>query len=460
MSKDNPFHSLSAWHFRNDDRVIQAKKLILDALKDHQLNLTAVRPPKTELMQSYQETLASFNQIRGGKLYYPYLGSGFGNGALVELLDGSVKYDMISGIGPHYWGHSHPEIMGALFDSILNDTVMQGHLQQNVEAYHYTKLLCDASGMDHCFLSSSGAMANENALKIIFQKKYPAQRLLAFAKCFMGRTTTLSQITDKPSFRENLPQTLSVDYIPFYNPLYPQQSLEHTLKALEKHIQRYPDQHAAMCLELIQGESGFHAGTQEYFQTLMAELKKNGIAILVDEVQTFGRTPELFAYQYYQLQEYVDVVTIGKLSQVCATLFQNDYQPRPGLLSQTFTGSTGAIYAGYYIVRQLLERNYFGPNGKIEHIHQAFTKHFQKLEERYPDRIQGPYGIGTMVAFTPFDGNSEMVSKFVQELFQAGVISFIAGSSPTRVRFLVPVGAITDNDIDQVMQIVEKVLNS
>lgn len=458
MLENNPLQSLSAWQFQNDERIIQAKKLIQEALKEHQKKIQGIRPPIHALVQNYHDVIESFNHIRGGKLYFPYLGSGFGKGPFVELLDGSIKYDMINGIGPHYWGHSHPGLINVLLDATLNDTVMQGNLQQNLEAYHYAKLLCEASGLDHCFLSSSGAMANENALKIIFQKKFPAQRVLAFEKCFMGRTTTLSQITDKPAFRENLPATLHVDYLPFFHPDHPDESIKRTLKVLEGHIQRYPKQHAVMCLELIQGESGFHSASKEFFSRLMIELKKHEIAILVDEVQTFGRTPELFAFQYYQLEEFVDVATIGKLSQVCATLFRNAYKPKPGLLSQTFTGSTAAIFAGYHIVRQLIDQNYFGANGKIEGVHREFEKRLTDLEKRYPGRIRGPYGIGSMIAFTPLDGKQETVNQFVQDLFREGVISFVAGSSPTRVRFLVPVGSLTTNDIENVIQIVEKVL--
>ena len=52
----------------------------------------------------------------------------------------------------------------------------------------------------HGFLTSSGAMANENALKAIFQKQHPAHRLLAFEHCFAGRTLALSQVTDKAAF--------------------------------------------------------------------------------------------------------------------------------------------------------------------------------------------------------------------------------------------------------------------
>ncbi len=207
---------LIASRLKQDPRVKEAKKLLLEAIHDHQRPLHHVRPPEKSLVQSYQETLNAFSEIRGGKLYFPYLGSGFGKGPLVELFDGSIKYDMISGLGTHFWGHSDPNLINIAIDAALSDTIMQGHLQQNYDALLLSQLLVQTSGLNHCFLSSSGAMANENALKLIFQKKYPAQRLLAFDRCFMGRTLALAQITDKPSFREGLPTNLAVDYIPFY----------------------------------------------------------------------------------------------------------------------------------------------------------------------------------------------------------------------------------------------------
>ena len=69
---------------------------------------------------------------------------------------------------------------------------MQGNLQQNVETESLVRTLLDAANrkgafFKHCFLTTSGAMANENALKLIFQKKSPASRILAFEGCFAGR---------------------------------------------------------------------------------------------------------------------------------------------------------------------------------------------------------------------------------------------------------------------------------
>jgi 4-aminobutyrate aminotransferase-like enzyme len=190
----------------------------------------------------------------------------------------------------------------------------------------------------------------------------------------------------------------------------------------------------------------------------MRLLRDNGVAVIVDEVQTFGRTTELFAYQHYGLDEWVDIVTVGKLSQVCATLFREDYKPRAGLISQTFTGSSAAIFAALAIIGTLISGDYFGPDGRIALLHERFISRLQEISSRHPQLVTGPYGIGAMIAFTPFQGQAEKITKFTHMLFDAGVIAFYCGSKETRVRFLIPVGAVTFDHIDQVAEIVEATL--
>jgi 4-aminobutyrate aminotransferase-like enzyme len=57
-----------------------------------------------------------------------------------------------------------------------------------------------------------------------------------------------------------------------------------------------------------------------------------------------------------------------------------------------------------------------------------------------------------------FGGELELTKRFLHELFDDGVIAYYAGSHPTRVRFLPPLGAITDDDIDAVGDVVERAL--
>ena len=189
----------------------------MSALQDAQGAFTGVEEAHPDCVEENAQAIQEFNAIRSLPLYYPYIGSGFGRGVLVELLDGSCKYDLICGIGVHYFGHSFAGIIESSLTAALSDTVMQGNLQQDVDSFDLARRFVELSGLDHCFLSSSGAMACENALKICFQKKQPATRVLAFERCFAGRTLALSQLTDKPGFREGLPPTITVDYVPFFD---------------------------------------------------------------------------------------------------------------------------------------------------------------------------------------------------------------------------------------------------
>ena len=448
---------LSADAFFSDDRISQAKSLILEALQEHQSRLTAVKPASAALAVSYTDLLDRFEASRGSKLWFPYVASGVGHGALVELKDGSVKYDLINGIGVHM-GHSIPGIIEASVDGAIQDTVMQGNLQQNQRGLDILEILRAESGLDHGYLTSSGVMACENGLKMVFQKQFPRQRVLAFRKCFMGRTLAVAQITDKAAYRDGLPPTLNVDYVPFFDANDPEKSTEKALNVIQMHIDRYPEQHAVMCMELIQGEGGYFAGDTAFFKAIIAKLKENGIAVMVDEVQSFGRTENMFAFQTFGLEGLVDVVTIGKNTQVCATLFTSEFKPRPGLVSQTFTSSTTALEASYYILKTLRDDHYFGINGKINRLHDYMVGHLKRLSQAHPDLIAGPFGIGAMIAFTPLKGERDKVLAFIKALFEAGVIGFVAGQNPTRARFILPVFSLTESDIDAIVDILEATL--
>lgn len=448
-------------NFRSDPRVKKAHELLSAALKDHQSAMDGVRPPTAGRSGSYADDINRLGELRGRPLVLPYLGSGIGNGALVELEDGSVKYDFISGIGVHFLGHSHPLMLEAAFEAAIRDTIMQGNLLQNGETLVLSRRFQDLANQNgarfsHCFLTTSGAMANENALKIALQKHHPADRIFAFEGSFAGRTLALSQITDRPVYRTGMPVTLAVDYVPFFDPARPQRSTETALAVLDRHMARFPGKHAAMVFELVLGEGGCYPGDSEFFIPLMERLHQKGIAVIADEIQTFGRTPAPFAFQHYGLDAFVDIVTVGKLTQVCATLFRDAYNPTPQLISQTFTGSTSAILAGCAILEHLTQGEFFGPDGKNADLHRRFQKGLMALADRHPWTIRGPYGIGAMVALTPFDGSPEAAGRLVNVLFEEGVIAFMAGHNPSRVRFLLPAAAVSPQDIEMAIHILER----
>jgi acetylornithine aminotransferase len=455
-------HSI-AQALRQDPRVEEARRLLLQALEEHRAQITGIRDPQPELVDGYREMLTAFGNMRGGNLYFPYLGSGLGNGPWVELADGSVKLDFITGIGVHAFGHSDPRLMAAGVDALLCDTVMQGNLQQSTVAVDFTRTLLEITNMsgarlEHCFLSTSGSMANENALKIAFQKHAPADRIIAFERGFAGRTLALAQVTDKASYRDGLPVTVNVDLIPFYDPADPRGSTRRSVQAMRAHATRFPGRHACLWMELVQGEGGYWPGDTPFFRALIMEAQKHKMAIAVDEIQTFGRTSQPWAFQHYQLDPLIDIATTGKMTQVCATLFTADYKPRPGLISQTFTGSSWAFFAGLTIIQGLRDGGHFGEGGRNNQLHNYFAEGLQRLCEKHPRAIHGPFGVGGMIGFTPLQGRFEQARDMTGKLYELGLMSFMAGSNPARVRFLVPLGCVTESHIDEALRIIGQAL--
>lgn len=467
---------LVAEQFVKSTAVSEAVDQIVAELKRSQASITAARPPQ----DSHRETMADYlkrqEAVKGKGAWYPYVGSGMGNGPLVELIDGSVKWDMINGIGVHMFGHSDPELVRAALLGAMGDTVMEGNLQFNRGTVDFGDLLIKEasrnSKLAHAFLINSGALANENALKICFQKNHPASRVIAFMDCFMGRTWTMAQIGDSAGARAGLPLNTLIDYMPFYDADRPEQSIEHAVWHLKQYIARYPKQHACFIFELVQGEGGFNVGTKAFFEPLMQLCRENGIAVWVDEIQTFGRTEEMFFFEQLGLGEYVDVVTIGKMSQICACLFTEAYNPKPGLMSATFSGSSVAYAVGLQVLERMRAGGYYGKDGRNAKLQQAFRRHAKALVDKHQEwfppvpRIAGlpgvshrhVDGVGGMMRLTPFGGDRAKIMKALNILFEEGVIAFACGHGPFHIRFLPPVGVFEEKHFGPVFEIVERAL--
>lgn len=455
---------LAAKKLHDDPRLENARQLIAEAVADAQQAIDGPKPADPARAQAYQMRLDAFAASRGGALPIPYLGSGLGKGPLVELLDGSVKYDMICGIGVHGLGHSDPGLINAGLDGALADAVMQGNLQQNNES----AALCDdlvqracrhGAKLEHCFLTTSGSMANDNALKIIFQKHAPADRIMAFSHCFTGRTLAMASVTDKAAYRNGLPETVKVGYLPFYKPADLKKSIDSTIKHLDNHLDRYSGRVAGVMFEVIQGEGGYNAGHPDYFKAVMSRCKEHGLAVWVDEIQSFGRTSTPFAFQHYGLDEFVDVVSVGKMTQVCATLFTKDYNPKPGLISQTFTGASSQIFAARQVLKRLDESGVFGHDGLNMAYRDLFAKELEAIHQRHPDKLgAGFFGEGSMIGFEVFDGCADKTKAVMSRLYDLGVIAFLCGSDPLRLRFLPPVSVMQQSDVAAVCSLLEQAI--
>jgi acetylornithine aminotransferase len=456
-------HSLHADALRADPRIAEARRLISDAVADHAAKLDGTKPADPALATEYQSMLDRLGAARGGPPIWPYLAAGLGNGPLVELADGSVKLDFIGGIGVHGCGHSDPTMIGAAIDAALEDTVMQGNLQQHRPSIEMCERLIglateSGANMDHCLLSTSGAMANENAIKIALHHKSPADRVIAFENAFSGRSLAMAAITDRPNYRAGLPLALAVDYLPFLDPGDEVASTERAVEELQRLLARHPGRYAAFWAEPIAGEGGYYPGSHNFFTALCQPLREAEVPIIFDEVQTFSRTSRPFAFQHFGLDQYADIITVGKITQVCATLYGKAFKPQGPILSQTFTGSSSSIATGLAMLDQLKSSGCFGPDGQNIKRHEYFANGLQRLCDRYPKLISGPFGAGMMIAFTPGDGSFDAAKELMTTMYDLGLLGFVCGSNPTRIRFLPPPATTTNDHIDAALELLEESL--
>ena len=460
----------------NDPAIQSSIDALVEQVMEHNRSITDTKAPSSEIAESFKSIIERCKAVKGNNLVYPSIGSGAGNGALVEMADGSVKWDMLTGIGVHFLGHGNPKVIKAQLVAGINEATKHGNLQTNFGAYEFgeklVKLASRSSNLKHAFLTTSGAMANESAIKVCYQKHAPASRVIAFEHCFMGRSVTMAQIGDSAGGRVGIPLSTQVDYIPFYNDAIADEMggsakfTKYCVQRLQEYIARYPKQHACFIFELVQGEGGFNVAKRDFFKALMDVCRDNGIAIWDDEIQSFGRTESMFAYEQYDLGEYVDVFCVGKMTQACATLWTERYNPKPGLLSGTFTGNTSDFTVGSLLLDELSSNDFYGPKGKFAIHHAEFRSQVKKLIDKHPDwfpdapetkELVG--GVGGMMKFTPFGGEKAKVTKTCKYACEEGVISFYCGHGPFHVRMLPPLPVMKMEDWPRVFECLERALS-
>lgn len=448
-------------------RILSSSKIqkmiadLVSAVADEEKALSTVREPQSELVEHGKKVFDEIAKYRGRPLNYQFVGTGAGHGPYVEVEDGSVKLDLINGIGVHIFGHGHPRIRQATVRGALSDVVMQGNLEPNHEYTKLSKVLVDLAGrksrLRHVWFSTCGTMANENALKMARQKNSPAKLVIAMRNAFAGRSTMMAEVTDNPAYKEGLPEYNEVLRIPWYDKSNPRSS-EETLRLFKEIVAKNPKQVAAFSFEPMLGEGGYRTAPREFFIPILEFCREQKIAVWADEVQTFMRTGELFAFETLDIGQYIDLCTVAKTLQTGATLYTEEYNPKAGLIAGTFSGSSASLAAGLESLAIVTGEGYLGPNGKIQKLHSEFIGMLNRLNETTcKGQLREAGGMGLMVAVTPLDGTKDKVNKLLQVLYKNGMIAFSCGRDPYRLRFLLPL-VMQTKDVEAAGKILERSL--
>src|SRR5204863_1078950 len=169
------------------------------------------------------------------------------------------------------------------------------------------------SGPNKAVFFNSGAEAVENAVKIA-RHATGRPAVIAFEGAFHGRTLMAMSLTSKTHpYKAGLgPFAPEVYRAPFPNE-YRAITAADALAALERMFaaQVAAENVAAIVVEPVQGEGGFIVAPQEFMEGLRRICDREGILLVVDEVQTgFGRTGRMFASEHYGVEP--DLMLLAK----------------------------------------------------------------------------------------------------------------------------------------------------
>ena len=232
----------------------------VENLRKAQLIEEKIKAANPEKIAHSKELQSRMGNVRGRPLLYSMFPSGRGSGPFFESEDGSVKMDLICGIGVALFGYHHPEIFRESLEGLsrapfMHGTLMPGHDQLQLSE----KVLAAANGdglghlssearakMAGVWLTSCGTMANELALKILRQKHSPKFKLISFKGAFAGRSTAMQELTDEAKYREGQPTFDQFAHIPFFDD---RGSVEQNVKKTLDELKRLLDQefYDALC---------------------------------------------------------------------------------------------------------------------------------------------------------------------------------------------------------------------
>ena len=259
-----------------------------------------------------------------------------------------IEYlDLYSGHGVISIGHTHPEYVAKVKEQLDNLSFYSNAIQNPLQLELADKL-GKLSGLEEysLFLCSSGAEANENALKLASFHTNKS-RVISFENAFHGRTSAAVATTDNPK----IVAPMNAQQIVTFLPLNEIDLVEAELKKGDV---------SSVIIEPIQGVGGLDQGTTEFFQALEKVCNQYDVVLILDEVQSgYGRSGKFFAHQHHGIRP--DIICMAKGMgngfPIGGILTSPKFKPSYGLLGTTFGGSHLACAAGISVLDIIEKEN-------------------------------------------------------------------------------------------------------
>ena len=364
-----------------------------------------------------------------------------GEGLYLWDTDGKKYLDFVGGWAVTSLGHS-PAVIAKALARQSKVLVNASPSFLNIPMIEYARLLVNHSCFDRVFFASSGAEANEGAIKLA--RKYGslyrqgAIEIITTVNSFHGRTLATMSATGKKKW-ENLfePKVPGFIHVPLND-----------FAALKAAVN---SRTCAVMLEPIQGEGGVFEVDFDYIRQLRQLCDEQGILLIFDEVQTgLARTGKLFAYQHYGVEP--DVMTlakgIGGGFPLAALLVKERFNIfEAGDQGGTYSGQPLAMAVGLAVMQEVLEKNLVD-NAAMQG--EYIQKKLREIAARF--RLTNIRGKGLLLAF---DLPTEQGAEVVAACLRQGLL--VNSPQPATIR-LMPALIVNTAEIDWMTEILANVL--
>jgi len=348
-----------------------------------------------------------------------------------------IEYlDMYGGHAVISIGHSHPYYVKKL-NQQLESLVFYSNSVQNKLQVELAEKLGKASGYEdyNLFLVSSGAEANENALKLASFHN-ARKKIISFNKSFHGRTSAAVRVTDNPKIVAPINEGFEVEFYELNDFASVKLSLNN------KDV-------CAVIIEGIQGVGGIRVPDTDFLKALRSECTATDTVLIVDEVQSgYGRSGKFFAHQYANIRP--DLITVAKGMgngfPIGGVLISPIFEASHGLLGTTFGGSHLACSAAIAVLDVIQAEDL------IENAQQIGSYLMAELN-KIP-QIKEVRGLGLMIGIEFNHPAKEIRNRL---LFDKKIFT---GASGTNIVRLLPPLCLSKTDANLFLEKFKEVLKS
>ncbi len=367
-----------------------------------------------------------------------------GKGSWITDNNGKRYLDFLQGWAVNCLGHSNPGIVSAL-NAQAKKLINSSPAFYNEPMIGLSNLLTGNSCFDKVFFASSGAEANEGAIKLARKwgqlNKNGAFEIITFDHSFHGRTLATMSASGKPGW-----DTMFAPQVPGF----PKADLN-DLESVKKLV---TDKTVAVMIEPIQGEGGVIPAIKEFMHALRKFTKENNILLIADEVQAgCGRTGTLFAYQHYGIEP--DIMTLGKgigggvpLAALMATDAAACFVP--GDQGGTYNGNPLMTAVGISVIEQLLAPGFLD---SVKAKGELLKSELLKLSAEF--NLEGERGEGLLRALMLGKDIGGKLVELARDQNPEGLL--INSPRPNLLRFM-PALNVSEDEIRQMANMLRELL--